>query len=94
VVPGERLATLVGRADEAIFKDLASEMSLSAEQSAELLRHKNAFYESSESALHPIPGALDFVHWSHPALSTCPRDIGISPISALPYEDLRSRIPL
>jgi beta-phosphoglucomutase len=56
---------LIGRGDEAMLKDLASEFSLSAEQSAEILRQKNAFYESSESTLRPIPGALDFVHWSH-----------------------------
>jgi beta-phosphoglucomutase len=65
VLPEERLATLIGRGDEAMLKDLASEFSLSASQSAEILRQKNAFYESSESTLRPIPGALDFVHWSH-----------------------------
>ena len=65
VLPEERFATLIGRGDEAMLKDLASEFSLSAEQSAEILRQKNAFYESSESRLRPIPGALDFVHWSH-----------------------------
>ena len=65
VLPEERFGTLIGRGDEAMLKDLASEFSLSAEQSAEILRQKNAFYESSESTLRPIPGALDFVHWSH-----------------------------
>jgi beta-phosphoglucomutase len=65
VLPEERFATLIGRGDEAMLKDLASDFSLSAEQSAEILRQKNEFYESSESTLRPIPGALDFVHWSH-----------------------------
>ena len=65
VLPEERFATLIGRGDEAMLKDLASEFSLSAEQSAEILRQKNAFYKSSESTLRPIPGSLDFVHWSH-----------------------------
>jgi beta-phosphoglucomutase len=65
VLPEQRFATLIGRGDEAMLKDLASEFSFSAKQSAEILRQKNAFYESSESTLHPIPGALDFVHWSH-----------------------------
>jgi beta-phosphoglucomutase len=65
VLPEERFATLIGHGDEAMLKELASEFSLSAEQSAEILRQKNAFYESSESTLRPIPGALDFVHWSH-----------------------------
>lgn len=65
VVPEQRFATLIGRGDKAMIDDLASEFSLSADQSAEILRHKNAFYESSESTLRPIPGALDFVHWAH-----------------------------
>jgi hypothetical protein len=43
VLPEERFATLIGRGDEAMLKDLASEFSLSAEQSAEILRQKNAF---------------------------------------------------
>jgi beta-phosphoglucomutase len=69
VLPEERFATLIGRGDEAMLKDLASEFSLSAKQSAKILRQKNAFYESSESTLRPIPGALDFVHWSqYPAV--------------------------
>jgi beta-phosphoglucomutase-like phosphatase (HAD superfamily) len=43
VLPEQRFATLIGRGDEAMLKDLASEFSLSAEQSAEILRQKNAF---------------------------------------------------
>ena len=48
-----------------MIDDLASEFSLSAAQSAEILRQKNAFYETLEPTLRPISGALDFVHWSH-----------------------------
>ena len=64
-VPEERFATYIGRSDKAMIDDLASEFSLSAAQSAEILRQKNAFYETLEPTLRPISGALDFVHWSY-----------------------------
>jgi beta-phosphoglucomutase len=64
-VPEERFATYIGLSDKAMIDDLASEFSLSAAQSAEILRQKNAFYETLEPTLRPISGALDFVHWSH-----------------------------
>jgi beta-phosphoglucomutase len=90
VLPEERFATLIGRGDEAMLKDLASEFSLSAEQSAEILRQKNAFYESSESTLRPIPGALDFVHWSHRHFRLA---LATSASPRYRHEEVRYRIP-
>ena len=64
-LPEERFAAYIGRSDKAMIDDLASEFSLSAAQSAEIQRQKNAFYETLEATLRPISGALDFVRWSH-----------------------------
>jgi beta-phosphoglucomutase len=64
-LPEERFAAYIGRSDKAMIDDLASEFSLSVAQSAEIQRQKNAFYETFESTLRPVSGALDFVRWSH-----------------------------
>jgi beta-phosphoglucomutase len=64
-LPEERFAAYIGRSDKAMIDEVAREFSLSAAQSAEILRQKNAFYETSESTLRPIAGALEFVHWAH-----------------------------
>lgn len=48
-----------------MIDDVAAEFSLSAAQSAELQRQKNAFYEAGECTLQPVAGALDFVSWSY-----------------------------
>jgi beta-phosphoglucomutase len=64
-LPEECFAAYIGRSDKAMIDDVASKFSLSAAQSAEILRQKNAFYETLESTLRPISGALDFVHWAH-----------------------------
>jgi len=61
----ERFAAYIGRSDKAMIDDVASEFALSALQSAEIQRQKNAFYETWESTLRPVSGALDFVHWSY-----------------------------
>ena len=64
-LPEERFAAYIGRSDKAMIDDVAAEFSLSAAQSAELQRQKNAFYEAGECTLQPVAGALDFVSWSY-----------------------------
>src|ERR1700691_6415039 len=52
-LPEERFAAYIGRSDKAMIDDLASEFSLSAAQSAEIQRQKNAFYETLGATLRP-----------------------------------------
>ena len=64
-LPEERFAAYIGRSDKAMIDDVAAEFSLSAAQSAELQRQKNAFYEAGECTLQLVAGALDFLSWSY-----------------------------
>jgi beta-phosphoglucomutase len=44
--------------------EVAAEHGLDEQRSAEILSRKHRIYASLEHTLHPVPGAIEFVHWA------------------------------
>jgi HAD superfamily hydrolase (TIGR01509 family) len=62
VVPESLFASYTGRSDKAMIYEVAAEHGLDEQRSAEILSRKHLIYESLEHTLHPVPGAIEFVH--------------------------------
>jgi beta-phosphoglucomutase len=64
VVPESLFAKYTGRSDKAMIYELAAAHGESEQRCAEILDRKHRIYESLESTLGPVPGAIEFVHWA------------------------------
>ena len=64
VVPESLFASYTGRSDKAMIYEVAAEHGLDEQRSAEILSRKHRICESLEHTLHPVPGAIEFVHWA------------------------------